>query len=248
MLIDDRLIYWKKRLLDLSKRNRLINCPLPSDSKRIQRHSLFISIPNSDNLWKLIAEDDGKLSFPIDFRENDLSEEQLQLFEQESKITNTYIKTNQNLSDTNKTLRSLMKKAKDFTEEKGLNPLYLAFGFLDWKENGPEGQVMRSPLLLVPVNLSQEDLFSPIMLSRSDEEITANHSLEQKLLSDFNIELPAMTEDTDFIDYMASVAQATRSLGWSVSTDVTQLSLFSFMKINMYRDLERNAEKICGIL
>jgi very-short-patch-repair endonuclease len=247
MKIGDKLDFWKKRLLDLGKRNRLINCPLASDGKRVQRHSLLISKPTSTELWELLAERDGKLSFPLPVEDYD----ELGLGPENSgqisvAHAGTGIKTNQSEKEANKTLRGLMKKAKEFTEEKGLNALHLAFGFLNWKENGAEGQEMRSPLLLLPVKLEQEDLFSPIILSRSDEEVSANHSLEQKLLSDFNIELPVLTEETDPRDYLHVVSQTIKSMGWSVSDDSTQLSLFSFMKINMYQDLEHNADKICS--
>ena len=55
-----------------------------------------------------------------------------------------------------------MKKSNEFNKEKGLNALHLAFGFLNWFENSTEGQEIRSPLLLLPIKLEQEDLFSPI--------------------------------------------------------------------------------------
>ena len=242
MLIDEKLEYWKKRLLDLGKRNRLINSPLPSEGKRVQRHSLLISAPTPALLWTLLAEDDGDLLFPLPVE--NMPGEQFELLEAASDRAGPYIKTNQTHNETHKTLRNLMKKSKEFTEEKGLNALHLAFGFLNWKENGTEGQEIRSPLLLLPVRLSQEDLFSPIILSRFDEEVSANHSLEQKLLGDFNIKLPPLTEDTELSDYLSDILREVMALGWSVSNDVAQLSLFSFMKINMYRDLERNSDKI----
>lgn len=238
----DKLDFWKNRLLDLGKRNRLINCTLPKDGKRIQRHSLLISTPTPDDVWATIADGDDTLSFPVPLSESKEQEE----IEFEMSLFFSGIQTNQTLHETYKTLRSLMKKAKEFTEEKGLNALHLAFGFLNWTDNGLEGQEMRSPLLLVPVKLTQEDLFSPIVLSRSDEEISANYSLIQKLHNDFGIELPAFTEETELPDYLSTVACAVKSLGWNISNDLTQLSLFSFMKINMYRDLERNSDKICG--
>lgn len=238
--INAKLEYWKSRLLDLGKRNRLINCPLPKSGKHISRSSLLISQPDYINLWSLFSENGQALEFPVpsDSKEDeDIDENLLGVF-------CNGVATNQTPNETHKTLRSLMKKAKEFSEEKGLNALYLAFGFLNWKENGKDGQEMRAPLLLVPVKLVQEDLFSPILLSRLDEEITANYSLEQKLNGDFGIELPDFSDDTDLSDYLDHVRKAVVSLGWSVSTDVTQLALFSFMKINMYRDLERNADKI----
>jgi very-short-patch-repair endonuclease len=236
--IDIKLDYWKNRLLDLGKRSNLINCPLPKDGNRVQRHTLLIKLPASDEIWSMIADDNGSLSFPVPVN-GDESESNASHI-----LSDAGIETNQAPNETYKTLRNLMKKSKEFAEEKGLNALHLAFGFINWRENGAEGQEMRSPLLLVPVNLTQDDIFSPIVLSRSDEEISSNHSLEQKLLNDFGVELPDFTEDTEWFEYIDAVSAMVASIGWNVSADSVQLSLFSFMKINMYRDLERNTEKI----
>ena len=63
--ISIKLDYWKNRLLDLGKRNRLINCPLPSDANRIQRHSLLISIPDANDLWTRVEDAGTALSFPV---------------------------------------------------------------------------------------------------------------------------------------------------------------------------------------
>lgn len=240
LAINAKYEYWKNRLLDLGKRNRLINCLLPKDGKRIQRHSLIISEPTPNELWSLLHDKNKSLTFPMPQNPED-----------ENIITNLFdlcndIKTNQVSDETYKTLRSLMKKANDFQQEKGLNALHLAFGFLNWADNGTDGQQMRSPLLLLPVKLEQEDLFSPILLSESDEEIIINHSLNQRLFNDFGIELPTLTEDMSAYEYLRNVESTVASLGWNVSKDITQLSLFSFMKINMYRDLELNEEKICN--
>ena len=215
---------------------------MPKDGKRVQRHSLLVKMPSPTELWAMIGDGDSTLSFPIplDVYEDD-SENEV-----EEPVSIDGIQTNQTPKETHKTLRSIMKKSKEFTEEKGLNALHLAFGFLNWTDNGTDGQEVRSPLILLPVKLTQDDLFSPIVLSRSDEEISSNHSLSQKLLSDFGVALPVFNEDVGLSEYLDSVAKSVSSLGWSISNDVAQLSMFSFMKINMYLDLERNAEKIAN--
>lgn len=246
MVIEDKLLYWQKRLLDLGKRNRLINCPLPKNTNRIQRHSLLINRPSINELWSIFSDSDKKLIFDLSSEsctglETDSNHENLSVEDEDS-----FVKTNQTINETNKTLRSLMKKAKAFTEEKGINALYLAFGFLNWLENGNEGQEKRSPLLLVPVKLSQEDLFSPFVLSRSDEEITINHSLSQKLFNDFDIAIPEFNENAGLDSYLTSVLDIVSTLGWTINTDVVQLSLFSFLKINMYRDLEMHFDQIAA--
>jgi len=65
-----------------------------------------------------------------------------------------------------------------------------------------------------------------------------------KLHNDFGIDLPQPEEGTDFSDYLENVSKVLSASEWNVANDVSQLSLFTFMKINMYRDLERNSEKI----
>lgn len=142
--IKAKLDYWQSRLLDLGKRNRLISCPLPKDGKRVQRHSLLINVPNPTDLWSMISDGDKTLSFPvpIDVYEDDSDNE----VEQITSVNG--IQTNQTPKETHKILRSIMKKSKEFTEEKGLNALHLAFGFLNWTDNGMDGQDVRSPLIL----------------------------------------------------------------------------------------------------
>ncbi len=245
MLVDQKIEYWKNRLLDLGKRNRLINCALPKPGNRVSRTSILIYNPSSEDLWNMLAEGETAIQFPIPIENSYIDEmEQGSLFESDN-FTNG-IKTNQSPKETCKTLRSLMKKSKEFNEEKGLNALYLAFGFLNWKEYGSEGQDMRSPLILVPISLSQESINDPILLSRLDDEITINHALEQKLQNDFGIILPNFDETDNWHNYMEQVLEICSSLKWHVEYDVAQMSLFSFLKINMYRDLEKNVDKITG--
>jgi hypothetical protein len=229
--LDSKIGYWKNRLLDLGKRNRLVNCPLPKSGGRISRVALLVYSPTPVSVWDSLQDSDTPIEFPVPVEDSDAD-------------FHSGNRTNQVPKEAVKTLRALMKKAKEFTEEKGLNALYLAFGFLNWRENGVDGQEMRSPLLLVPVQLSQESLTDPILLSRLDEEITTNNALEQKLFHDFGITLPTFDENEDWQNYLTQVQRICSGLKWRVESDVTQLSIFSFLKMNMYHDLERNADKI----
>jgi superfamily I DNA and/or RNA helicase/very-short-patch-repair endonuclease len=243
--LSTKMEYWKNRLLDLGKRNRLINCTLPkTGGNRVSRTALLILQPSCEELWNTLVEKDNSLEFAILTNEHG---GQLTLYiGEEADLEPTFtndISTNQSPVETCKTLRSLMKKAREFTEEKGLNALYLAFGFLNWKENGTEGQDMRSPLILVPVELTQESINDPIVLSRSDDEITTNRALEQKLLNDFSITLPQLDED-NWQDYLSQVTNVCSNMKWHITCDAVQLSLFSFLKINMYRDLEKHFKEI----
>ena len=132
-------------------------------------------------------------------------------------------KTNQSVSDTCKTLISLKNKAREFMENKGMNALYLAFGFLNWKDNGTTGQSMRSPLILVPVSITQQSIADPIFLAKTDEDPMGNNSLQQKLFSDFNISIPEYDENEDLFSYFTKVENECKSLGWTVDCDSVQL-------------------------
>lgn len=241
MQINKKIEYWKNRLLDLGKRNRLINSYFPKSGTRISRTAILIYNPSLQSLWDTIVEKESTIKFlvPIDledeFEDSDVDTKNISL---------NGMKTNQTPRETYKTVRSIASKAKVFTDEKGFNALYLAFGFLKWKENGLEGIEMRSPLLLVPVILSQDSINDPIVLSRSDDEITINHALEQKLLNDFGIKLPRFEENENCFSYLLEVERLCKKLNWTVDKKYSQLSLFSFLKINMYRDIEKYHDQI----
>jgi len=236
--IDVKIEFWRNRLLDLGKRNRLINCPASKQGGRVSRSSIAIKVPAVSELWEQFYNGGEPLVFPsVNEPQTDEDDNNETSFSTNNSITN------QSPKETQKTLRNLMQKAKTFTEEKGLNALYLAFGFLVWKESVDKGAEIRSPLLLVPVQLTQNDLFSPFVLSRHDDEIVPNHALIQKLLSDFGISIPDYSDEVGLQDYIGKVREACTSMNCVINIEA-DLSLFSFLKINMYQDLGKNAEEI----
>ena len=49
-------------------------------------------------------------------------------------------------------LTRLRAQARDDLNNRGINTLYVAFGLLEWKEAPASEEIIRSPLLLVPVD------------------------------------------------------------------------------------------------
>ena len=237
MNLDEKIKFWKNRLLDLSRKNRLVHSPISNTGTRISRISLQVQNPNATDLWKRFADDGTSLIFSLPAPDN---EEMNDIPAHRRGII-----TNQNPKDTQKTLLNLKQKARLFTEEKGLHALHLAFCFLCWREGGDNGQECRSPLLLVPVQLSQENFFSPFVLSRHDDEIVSNYVLAQRLLNDFNIRIPEYNNEIGLDEYSDTIRKicAPTYPRWEISFDV-ELSLYSFLKINMYHDVEKNASAI----
>ena len=187
MRIEAKVDFWKKKLLDLGKRNKLINFPANKINKRVSRSSIIIESPSADELWNLFSNADGNIKFPVVIKTEETNGDSDSEANGDSDIFPNGYKTNQIPHEACKTFRALMHKSKEFMDNKGLNALYLAFGFLNWKENGSEGQVLRSPILLIPVCISQDNVSSPFIISRIDSEIISNNTLLYKLKNDFNL-------------------------------------------------------------
>lgn len=140
-------------------------------------------------------------------------------------------------------LRSLTSAARLAIEETGSNMLYLVFGFLDWYESDDSDQVRSAPLLLFPVSLERglPDPHNGVFRYRlryAGEDVFANLCLQEKLRQDFGLVLPDLDPDETPEAYFRRV---TRLIGqrerWAVRRQVT-VTLLSFGKMLMYRDLD----------
>lgn len=153
MIIEKKIDYRKNKLLDLSKRNKMINFPEQKVGKRVSRSRLILYAPNIRKLWKTLVIDEESLKFPIEEIKYYENSDDDQVRFSDIDCFSTGIRTNQSISEACKTLIKLKQRSRQFMDNKGMNSLFLIFGFLRWKENGIEGQEMRSPLLLVPVTI-----------------------------------------------------------------------------------------------
>jgi len=224
--IEHKIENWKNKLLDLSKKNRLLNY------RETKRSSLQILSPDCISLWNSFVNDEKPLEFPY-YDEDSIK----------SESPSTEIETNQNTKDTQKTLRNLRDKSKTAKEEQGVNILYLSFGFLKWTESTDSDYTFNSPIILVPVTLTVKSISSPYILSLHEDEIVINPTLSYKLENDFGITLPDFDDDVDIKHYLENIIKLVTNNKWEVNFSVG-LSLFSFLNINMYNDLIRHKEII----
>ena len=117
--IESKIEIWQNKLLDLGKRNKLLNY------KETKRSTLRIITPEIYEFWDSFVKNEKPLEFP--FYDDIQDEEEPTLFAD--------VETNQSVKDMQKTLRNLRDKAKTATEEQGINVLFLSFGFLEWNES-----------------------------------------------------------------------------------------------------------------
>lgn len=231
-----RIEVWKKLLLDFGKRNRLINF---KDGKR---SNVQIVSPSYEIVFEKIAIKETPIVFPYT-KKVFIDDEGNEIYE---KVIEGDVRTNKTVPELQKTLKVLRYRANTSIEEQGINILFLAFGMLKWRENDGSTETYSSPIILVPVKLVIESIISPYKIVPHEDEIVVNPTLLYKLENDFGIILPDFDETQDSIsDYFDRCQKIVENKGWTIERDVN-LSNLSFLKINMYKDLERNEERLCA--
>lgn len=234
--IEAKLKRWEQRLLDLGKRNPNLNFRFNKTS------TLEIKEPEINLLWKNLVDDEKVMSFGI-YREKywDNMDENTEDCNNENKFSKADLKTNQSPTIQIKILRNLKKRSKMFSEEQGINVLYLCFGFLNYNEGRNWYQ---APLILVPVCLNCENVNAPYTLSLHEDEIIINPTLKHMLVHDYNLELPEFDPNTSNLEkYLDLVNQFVNNSGWNICAKVG-LGLLYFAKISMYNDLKSKHDKI----
>ena len=245
----NKLEKWKQKLLDLGMRNRLLNY------KETKRSSLVITFPSLSILYEKLVTDEKTLTFDhIEAITNNKQQDEKQLsfsdisLDEDSiqkAIIPGDIQTNRDIIDLLQVLKNIRSRAKTILEEQGINTLFLSFGFLNWNDKDLcTRKTINSPIVLVPVDLIRKGLNEPYNLLLNEDEIVVNPTLIYKLYKDFGIDLPVFDAQKDDIDsYLLSIKKIANKSGWDVEEKVS-LSLLSFSKINMYKDLENHSESI----
>ena len=240
--ITDMLEGWKKQLLDLGGRNKLLRF------KSSRGTRLRLLQPKADDLYEELALSENKLSFAWprlgSIAEAELSdaEDEIAVAERPGDIQVDYTEGSAtDVRTLQKKLYRLYATARTTDNEQGITTLHVAIGFLRWQESDAAVDWVESPLLLIPVQLHRDRL-GPYQLSGSGGDVVVNPALAQRLLQDFGYELPDFdpfegkenqASATTFLD---RVATEVRGRDWSV-TNSSWLSHFSYEKLVMYEDL-----------
>ncbi|WP_078549263.1 DUF4011 domain-containing protein [Litchfieldia alkalitelluris] len=241
--LDKKVEQWKARLLDFTKRNRLLNFKTNKSTLQIDHEieEVFSLLLNDKairvNTIVNIAKDAEKLTIEATSK-GEFSEKEVKDI-----YNRSLIKISQKLE---KQLNDIRLKGKSSLDEKGINTLYLACGFLNWTEVDYSKDVLRSPILLIPITLSRVSAREPYYLGKLDDDIILNPVLEQKLKLDFGINLSPL-DNLEFesfeeiINYYEAELKVENT--WKVTKE-SYIGLFSFSKLVMYKDFELYLEKV----
>jgi hypothetical protein len=232
---------WRNDLLDLSRRNPLLHL-------RPTRSSyLVVSHPGSQPLFERLQAGKGwSFWMPPALEDEDADRPARPIkLERLQPKAHELVCGDLGRRELLRVLTNLYRRAQTDYLERGLHILHLALGILEWRDD--DGQAFRSPLVLVPVELTRKSLQEPFTLTPTDDDPGLNPALQARLLQDFDFRLPAFEpdeEDKPLSTYLAEVQSAVAGLpGWRVDSGAV-LTLFSFFKGVMYRDLLDNAERV----
>ena len=230
----------RRELLDLTLRNQLLNFKTRAKTITIVNQTpinLFQTLVLQDSKMYFVANKKDKIEdkssvwdhIPFDFSK---------FSEGDKKLA-----TDLTPKELQKRLYYINNQAKTMLQEQGYNILYLAIGFLEWKDKSKPKQKNNAPLVLIPVAMERKKVGESFNLEWTGEDIQTNISLKAKLL-EAGIELPdfEFKKYGEVIDhYIASVRRAvSRMDGWKVNSNVA-LGFFSFTKFVMYNDLNPEA-------
>ncbi|MEM2107882.1 MAG: DUF3320 domain-containing protein [Candidatus Bathyarchaeia archaeon] len=246
--ISRRIEDWKYRLIDLSRRNNLLYFT-PS-----KRGNLFISRPNMETIFNRLVLRKRKMAFwyppeeehfqkSLQFGNGSLSSER------NKPTANQLVCEGISRTDLERILKNLYRRSFSDYRERGIRLLYISFGMLVWKEKDTSEEV-RSPLILVPIELKRESFRAPFFISVPpvEEEVILNPALQVKLKAVLKIELPPLPEYWGYqnlTEYFGAVTKFAEEHGWRVDATVA-IGLFSFQKIVIYSDLDKNEAVIKG--
>ena len=243
---ETRVDHWQRKLLDLTKRNPLLN---------VKSSALKLYCPDLGTLEDMLA---GEAVFSF------ISVDKTPLMDSERSAEAFRLSTGNDLhtefaleqlnkktlivNDTSKRkdtkLIELLRKAKNDLEEGGSNTLFLALGMLQWQEV-EGGKAFRAPLILLPVKLERRSANAPVKLRQlPDEEPIFNLTLIEMLQTDYDInldtlrnELPEDDAGVDVLGIWEIVRHAIREQPGFIVREEVVLGSFSFAKYLMWKDL-----------
>ena len=239
----------RRQLLDVGKRNKLINAPIGKERAK----QLTVEDELSDEVFKILYLQGKTMTFQpakddVPAGSDDEDDESVFLPTEDidpdatvaARHSDKKLQTRLNADRLQKKLLTLYRDAQTLEEEQGISVLFLALGFLRWYESESSEIERFAPLILLPVDLERDSARGRFRLVFRDQDLEPNLSLRALLSSDFGLTLPDFPEGDEWLpsDYFAGVQSAVSSQErWRVRPNTIELSFFSFAKFLMWKDL-----------
>ena len=249
-----RLETWKRRLLDLTGRNRLLNF-------RETKQTVEMLCSDLGRLEDALA---ARREFrlhpcPAAFSEADPRDadalrertgEDAQASFLSERLGRNELFTSLSEDSFESHITAVYRAARESLQETGANTLYLTLGQLVWYESDESDQRRLAPILLIPVELRRDAKERRFFLASSDDDTRINVTLLEKLRNDFGLiipELEELPEDHSGVDVPAILRHVIGAIRDMPRWDVLErahLANVSFSKFLMWTDLETRGDAI----
>lgn len=249
-----RVQRWRSDLLDLSFRNPLLKLSDSRGSRFVVPGANLGELENRLASNKTIQLTPHENVEPIELEQGIRTASQYdnaklsRLFLEEGR---TYVSANR--GRTLNKLTTLRRDAKSIREETGATALFVCLGLLRWRSSGRGGAVRegRSPLFLLPVELSGSNTRPYSIRAEPNASIQANYCLIEKLKQEHDLTLPQLenpTADESGIDLERVFRELRelfleRRLDFSIE-DSAHLAILQFASLDMWRDVGENWKEL----
>ena len=234
----DRFETWKIKLLDLSEKNRLVRFNIdPSSCVRLLSADVVQSLLGQDEL-RLVLPDAPNADIVASFMTvgNDAFDAYLQTLSSDQILA----------FGLERTLQTLLKKAKSAEEETGASPLYLCLGMLSY--TSPKSRKRsRAPFLLLPVSIKKTGVGKTYVLSYDLGDLTVNETFFEYYKSqvDRDANYASLYGFNDLSRY-GDLSATFKSMGDDITLDENFffLSNVSFAHQVMWLDMEKRKQEL----
>src|SRR3989344_683395 len=225
-IVDQKLEYWKKKLIDLSKRNNLVRYRFTKSKSikiiRLNTKQALDDIYHEQNIVFLKSDIDKARD-----RQWIASEDEKTI---EKKLYNLYNKTRENF------------------QELGLNTCFVSIGILKYKEADSSEIYLEAPIFLFPVEIERLKGVSKEIhqfeINSNSGELLLNPALKEKLSHEFRIELDNLKEEQALSDYFKYFEEKISGMkDWKVNEDI-YMDVFSYQKYIMYEALNTHKQLV----
>lgn len=230
----------RQQLLDLTRRNRLINF-------KIATRDIELMDASVDPLFDTLDARDRQLKFTCLVETLDSDESVVQMLP----ASRADLQTPYTERELERKLDRLYREYRTQLEETGGNNLYLAMGFLSFAESSDSQVLQRAPLILIPIRMNRDKgkKIESYSIELHDDELDTNHSLAHKL-KELAVDLPplatALPQEDDekgtlkpsqYLDLVRQAISSSRDTRWELDEHIV-LGLFRFQKQIMWHDLD----------
>ena len=243
-----RVENWKRQLLDLTMRNRLLNfttrarsiqleCYDPGKLEDYLADGVQFKVTSSDE--HNLDSDPRSEQIHLEQHNEDLRVERInRLLDRKELIAK------QEKRKLNGDLLELYRQGRAAIQEGGTNILYIAIGLLKWQQPNQPDRTYKAPLILIPIELTRKSVNSGFKLQLHEDEPRFNPTLLQMLKEDFGLDIVELTNELPTDDHGLDiegiwdiVRREIRDIeGWEVE-ETAVISTFSFSKYLMWMDL-----------